>query len=97
MTHTPGPWRVIRKVGWTIYPEKKGATYIAFMNEAREESGDNARLIGVAPEMLDGLEWVLNLHHGVSRGGGKPSDAEWETCLGEIKQLIAKAKREKGK
>ena len=58
MTHTPEPWRVIRKVGWTIYPEEKGATYIAFMNEAREESGDNARLMAVAPEMLKALELV---------------------------------------
>lgn len=94
MTHTPGPWKVIRKVSWSIYPEEKGATYIAFMNEARSNSEDNARLMAVAPELLGTLEWLTNVRCGVSKGGGKPSDTEMEDCLEQSKLLVAKAKGE---
>ncbi len=94
MTHTPGPWRVIRKVGLTIYPEENKSVYIAFMNNARSNCEANANLMAAAPEMLDLLEWLTHLHHGVSKDGDKPSDAEWEDCLEQAKPIIAKAKGE---
>lgn len=93
MTHTPGPWRVIEKVGFSVYPEDS-PVYIAFMNNARSNCEANANLMAIAPEMLDLLEWQTYLHHGVSKGGGKPSDAEWEECLEQSKLIIAKAKGE---
>ena len=37
------------------------------------------------------LEWLVNLHHGVSKGGpdySPPSDAEWEYALVESRRLV---------
>lgn len=57
MTHTPGPWRVIEKVGFSVYPEDS-PVYIAFMNNARSNCEVNANLMAAAPEMLEALEDV---------------------------------------
>lgn len=60
MTYTPGPWRVIEKVGFSVYPEDS-PVYIAFMNNARSNCEANANLMAAAPEMLEALERIRGI------------------------------------
>ena len=41
--------------------------------------------------LRDALNWLVHLHHGVSKGGertGPPSDDEWKQCLQEGKDVL---------
>jgi len=41
--------------------------------------------------LRDALNWLVHLHHGVSKGGeetGPPSDDEWKQCLQEAKDAL---------
>jgi hypothetical protein len=45
-------------------------------------------------QLRSALDWLLHLHHGVSKSGGVPSDAEWEDALEFAKQAMARTPAE---
>ena len=101
MTHTPGSWTLnkmrhaaleIMGVGWM--GNRRIAKVLYCGGSEDPEVHANAVLIAAAPDMLKVLEWITNVCCGVSKGGGKPSDAEMADCLENAKQAIAKAKGE---
>ena len=53
-------------------------------------------LISAAPEMYEALEWLLHLHHGVSKGGENTpiTDKEWEHALSDAMKAVKKARGE---
>jgi len=99
MTHTPGPWRVIEKVGFSVYPEDS-PVYIAFMNNARSNCEANANLMAVAPEMLRELEDLREEFEGlrnIAKNHSKPihfQESALEKYVIELDEIIAKAKGE---
>ena len=41
--------------------------------------------------LRDALNWLVHLHHGMSKGGeetGPPSDDEWKQCLREAEDVL---------
>lgn len=86
--HTKGPWRVIRSD--SINPETEGPYYHAILDENGKYLAStwaaahlpNARLMALAPEMLDSLKECGNY----LTDAGAPKD-----ILTKIDALVAKA------
>lgn len=38
---------------------------------------------------VDALTWLVNLHHGVSKGGGAPSPSEWDEAYADAETALA--------
>jgi hypothetical protein len=38
------------------------------------------------------LTWLLNLHNGVSKDGGKPTDEEWRDVLEQVEEILPETK-----
>lgn len=71
--HTPGPWRIERRIRTAIYAGQKHIAMVAFFKTGIPETciGDqeheaNVNLIGAAPGLLDALEFLLAAAGGVS-------------------------------
>ena len=66
MNHTPGPWRIEPNIGFEpdIVKDNEAGTWpdcsvICTMNGPIDFSGNDARLIAAAPELLEGLKGML--------------------------------------
>ena len=63
MTHTPGPWKIVRIDGELVGSIYRGKTRICagIIDDIKlhSEAEANARLIAAAPEMLVALERIL--------------------------------------
>lgn len=85
--HTPGPWRVARKVSNCVVA-RGGLDIIAQCDTIGEETRDtenaNARLIAAAPDLLAALEFILV---------DQDSELDYETRL-IVRAAIAQAKGE---
>ena len=52
-------------------------------------------LYDAAPDLLEALEWLVHLHHGVSRDGSKEiADAEWRDAIDSAEAALDSAKGE---
>lgn len=40
------------------------------------------------------LTWLLNLHNGVSKDSGKPTDEEWRDVLEQVEEILKEKKDE---
>jgi len=75
---------------WAGLPEKRigwGVPYIVI------EPAD-ARLIATAPELLDALDALLDLHIAEQEGIDPPKPKDWMKAVTQAKAVVAKAKGE---
>ena len=70
MNHTPGPWRIEPNIGFEpdIVKDNEAGTWpdcsvICTMNGPIDFSGNDARLIAAAPELLEALKEMLPIVH----------------------------------
>lgn len=73
-THTPGPWRIVRKHKVASIQTPDMAQIIASVGISSQETRQirdeaNARLIAKAPEMLPLIEWVVWQYEREQRDG----------------------------
>ena len=63
MSHTPGPWKIVRIDGELVGSIYRGKTRICAGiiddMKLRREAEANAALIAAAPDLLEALEWLL--------------------------------------
>ncbi|WKB52989.1 hypothetical protein [Eleftheria terrae] len=98
--HTPGPWHWVEQQG-TQMPMLKGANGRVIMDfgdceryyptEGNGPDADNARLIAAAPEMLQGLEDMLQHFTSFLRACEMGEEAI-DVATRPYQRLIAKAK-----
>ena len=92
MAHTPGPWTYrFRHEGTTIEPINGDSLLAVVPSLLGHDLDANARLIAVAPELLESLRDMLEEH---SRQPGD-EEGQWFTCTcnicTEASYLIVKA------
>jgi hypothetical protein len=90
--HTPGPWTAYNASNGRIYKFwriKAGKHVVATVSDIDLTNEDyaNARLIAAAPELLEALETLINLHEGVDDGGSGIEPEDWQTA----KDVVSKA------
>lgn len=91
-THTPGPWKAhntaILSVGDPNCDSYCGDIRIAGIPDVLDpEQMANAQLIAAAPELLESLQTLINLHEGITDGGDGITEQDWNLA----KDAIAKA------
>jgi hypothetical protein len=113
--HIPGPYKATPakagpgKTFWRIdsnhgrKPHGNLATVWAGYGRTPEQTEATAHLFEQSPALFEALEWLLHLHHGVSRGGRDPETGarhpvtsdEWNDALEFAEEAIARVKGEK--
>jgi hypothetical protein len=114
--HVPGPYKATRakhegkdqKYWWIdsghdYEPHGNLATVWSALGLTPEQTEATAQLFAESPVLFEALEWLLHLHHGVSRGGCDPETGEpypvtsdeWNDALEFAKEAIAKVKGER--
>ena len=95
MTHTPGPWRIVRIDGELVGSIFRGKTRICagIIDDIKlhSEAEANAHLIAAAPEMLEALEWLMEEFDRRELGG------EAVFCgsdMSQVRTVIRKARGE---
>ena len=74
---------------------EKGESRIGWQEYAHDMRLENERLKKRNRELLDcseSLEWLLHLHHGVSKGGGEPGADEWTDAIKHGRDVLARLK-----
>ena len=98
--HAPAPWQGEEYfLGDLVVFDAKGNVVATidldyqYTYDHRETAYRNRDLIAAAPELLEAADWLLHLHHGVSKSGERHiTDDEWRDALEAVKQAITKAK-----
>ncbi len=79
-THTPGPWRIEPPKGglcaWTIEADRAVA-FIARTIDRNAEEDANARLIALAPDMLNAIEKLVEMVDACRDDKVVPDGDEW--------------------
>ena len=97
--HTPGPWKVNKKVKTSIEQEKAGQG-MNIICECQDPDGErtteedkaNARLIAAAPDMLEALKELYKQCNMVHKHWGEGSNQkEADAAIEAGKKAIAKA------
>ena len=94
MTHTPGPWRIVRIDGELVGSIFRGKTRICagIIDDIKlhSEAEANAHLIAAAPEMLEVLEWLAEEFDRRDLGDGAMF------CDSDIEQVRAAIRKARG-
>ena len=102
MNHTPGPWELgsLGSVVTRTPDDQVRITGIYAEETIRAYGGHvicetvmpaNAKLIAAAPELLEALEWLVNIGYDVGKDGGRPKYGEFEDAILSAQRAIAKA------
>ena len=94
MNHTPGPWRIEPNYRFEpdIVKDNEKGTWpdcgvICTMNGPIDFSGNDARLIAAAPELLEALKYVIDIADNVKGAGMKC----YKTAFSNARKAIAYA------
>ena len=83
--HTPGPWRVVKdptNLSLQVYGQTL-ALFECWRRSDEQTELANARLIAAAPDLLDALDYMLNVCHAI--------DAQGDEAHEKARAAIAKA------
>jgi 23S rRNA maturation mini-RNase III len=97
-THTPGPWKVISRAGYSGHcvADNYTRSVAAFPSNSKRDETErdaNARLIAAAPDLLAALQDIIGLAeaHSRKRGRNPIAQASVDASMAVARAAIAKA------
>ena len=68
-----------------------GLSLAEMIASKKNTEAENTRLKELNQEMIEILNWLVHLAHGVSKSGDRPGNDEWSGAWNQAMELLAKA------